>query len=54
MDRDTARQRLYIRDFDGLNAKGFQIRGFLNEEDKEKLRHQGGNKKMNYDVGESL
>ena len=24
------------------------------EEDKEKLRHQGGNKKMNYDVGESL
>ena len=24
------------------------------EEDKDKLRHQGGNKKMNYDVGESL
>ena len=24
------------------------------EEDKGKLRHQGGNKKMNYDVGESL
>lgn len=24
------------------------------EEDKEKLRHKGGNKKMNYDVGESL
>ena len=24
------------------------------EEDKEKPRHQGGNKKMNYDVGESL
>ena len=24
------------------------------EEDKENLRHQGGNKKMNYDVGESL
>ena len=24
------------------------------EEDKEKLRHHAGNKKMNYDVGESL
>ena len=24
------------------------------EEDKDKLIHQGGNKKMNYDVGESL
>ena len=24
------------------------------EEDKDKLRHQGGNKKMNYNVGESL
>ena len=24
------------------------------EEDKDKLRHQGGTKKMNYDVGESL
>lgn len=24
------------------------------EKDKDKLRHQGGNKKMNYDVGESL
>ena len=24
------------------------------EEDKEKLKHQGGNKKMKYDVGESL
>ena len=24
------------------------------EEDKDKLKHKGGNKKMNYDVGESL